>query len=401
MKALRLSVIGLAMIALASCGDDEKPVPVAAPTDPTAKASATATVAPSQATPTVSMGPRGLTGVFDEPRETVPTRKVTPPAAPASPFTAWDGKSAVIYDVVASTEINLGMGSLPSFSPDGTRALWIAGEMGDGRLDGEIRLIELATGMVKSLGPGRAGYPRFLDDNTVAYGLPGTSNRVVSVDLRSGIQTDISGSDVDARFFERLNAERLTTPDGYRVNWEDDPSAPPMPRGGRSWVKVRVTDTHSGAVALAFQAFAAAPAGTGHVVVASRPSGQTVNLFLVAIATGQAQFLATTQWSSPNFPLVADDKRVAWVDDYCGDPPGNLLVHERATGQLTELMGIRSYVRLTPSGQFALGEFGGRALLDPVTFATAVTLPKGSDVNWSDDYRYAAHGVTGGHGGLC
>lgn len=400
MKALNLSVIGLLMVALASCGDDEKPTPAASATEPTAEVLATATVVSPTLQATVS-APKSLTGVFEEPRGAPATRKVTPPAAPVSPFTPWDGKSAVIYDVVVGTEIILGPGSLPNFSPDGTRAVWIAGEMGDGRLDGEVRLVELATGNVRSLGPGRAGYPRFLDDNTVAFSLPGTSNRVVSVDLRSGIQTDISGTEVDRRWAEALQAQRLTTPDGYRVSFEEDPAAPQMPRGGWPWVKVKVTDTRSGRVALAFEAFAAAPAGTGHIVVASKVSGQTVNLFLVEIATGQAQFLSTTRWSSPNFPLVADDRLVAWIDDYCGDPPGNLTIFYRTTKELIEATGVRSYVRLTPSGQLALGEFGARRLLDPATLATVATLPEGSDVSWSSDYRYAAHGVTGGHGGLC
>jgi hypothetical protein len=367
---------------------------------------ASPTPVPPQATATVALPPKGLTGVFDEPRATVPDRIVTPPAASASPFSQWDGKSTVIYDVKTGKEMNLGPGGVPSFSPDSTRAIWIAGEDPVSLVGGEARLIDLTTGSVTSLGPGRGFYPRFLDDNTVAFPLPDDSNSVVSVDLRSGARSDISGNEATNRYFERLDALRLTTPDGYRVSWQADPTAPRLPRSGSASEKVMVADTRSGQVALAFDAFAASPAGSGYVVVASKAKGQTVNLFLVEIAGGQAQFIATTRWSG-NFPLVADDNRVVWIDNFCGDPPGNLEVYDRTTKQLTEVTGVHDYVRLTPSGQLALGAFGARSLMDPVTFATGPSLPASksttgaSDVSWSDDYRYAAHGLTGGHGGLC
>ena len=82
---------------------------------------------------------------------------------------------------------------------------------------------------------------------------------------------------------------------------------------------------------------------------------------------------------------------------------------ERAAKRLTEVdtAGKAWWVLLTPSGQVGLGEFGAHTLYDPATFNALVQLPartgttNGADIAWSPDYRYAAYGTTGGHGGLC
>ncbi len=55
--------------------------------------------------------------------------------------------------------------------------------------------------------------------------------------------------------------------------------------------------------------------------------------------------------------------------------------------------------------------FGASALIDPETLEYVAVIPDldptsnapnmsiADDVRWSPDYRYAAHGVAGGHGG--
>jgi DNA-binding CsgD family transcriptional regulator len=350
---------------------------------------------------TAAPGTKGLLGVFEDPRPMAPSRAVTAGSAPASPFAAWDGKSTVIYDVSTGKETNLGAGSLPVFSPGGTWAVWIAGAQADGRLEGEVRAIELATGTVKSLGPGRAGFPRFLDNSTVVFSLPGTDSRLAAVDLESGARVDISNEDANRRHRERLSQERMTTPDGFRISSLPNSAATPVARGGPFWRDVTVTDLRSGTIVLAFEAFAALPAGAGQIVVASKPNGATVNIFLVSIAAGQAQFLGTTRLSEPNFPLAADGQRVVWVDDFCGQPQGNVFMYERSSGELIQISGLQGLVTLTPSGKLAVGYFGATAVIDPLTFSTLATVPDEGDVNWSSDYRYAAHGQVGGHGGLC
>lgn len=386
----------LAAVLFGACGDDDDPSPTpgqtatpsAAATQP---ASATPAPSPTAAVTATSAPAKGLTGIFEEPRP-VQANRVTPPPVPPSPFMAWDREAtpAVIYDVVLGTEVNLGPGSAPVFSPDGKLGAWGAGTTDAAALSGEIRVIELATGSVRVLGPGR--FPRFIENEVVAYFLPGGSNQLVAHNVATGAKTDITGQEVDRRNSERIFAERETTPDGFRVT---------SVSLGPGLSDVKVTNTANGQVVLAFQASAARPAGAGHIVVASKPSGATVNLFLVSIATGQGEYVATTRFTDGNFPLVADGARIAWVDDFCGQPAGNLFVYERATNALTEVAGISAFVRLTPDGRLALGAFGARRLMHPTTFETVATIPDGSDVNWTPDYRYASHGWTGGHGGLC
>jgi len=396
-----LVVAGLLAVA---CGDDDDsrpgPTSTAAPASESAtgteQATATTTASSTPVATATFAAPKGLTGLFHEPRTTA-IKKVTPPAAPPLGFAEWDG-SAVIYDVVAGKETNLGPGSAPVFSPDGRLAAWSTGD-GFAFTDREVKVIDLATGSVRAIAPGRA--PHWLDDDTVAYFLPGTENKLAALNLTTGITTDVTDQRTPNVYIDRLVAARETTPDGFRVTSVFASDATPLARGGQSWKDVKVTSVATGQVVLAFKAFEAAPAGKGHIVVAASPAGTTVNLFLVAIATGQAEFIATARASEPNFPLVGDDARIAWVDDFCGQPPGNLTVYDRGEKTVTEVEGVSDYVRLTPDGRLGLGAFGARRLMDPVSFQTVARIPTGSDVNWSPDYRYASHGWTGGHGGLC
>lgn len=362
---------------------------------------------PEGLTATVMPRPSALTvsGLFADPRPLGPVTRVVPPAPVASPFEPVPGDSVVIFDRAAQHATDLGSGSLPSFSPDGAKVAWVAGVAGSFGVEGEVRLMDLADGHTSTVGRGRSA--RFLDADHLTFFTQG--NEKVSLDLRTGASAPTSGHADDAGFFERLESAQATTPDGFRITKSADPTSAPLPRGGARSSLVRVIDTRTGATVREFQAFAATPAGWGSIAVAAPAQDDTINIFLVDVVTGRAEFLATTRWSAPNFPFAADDARVIWVDNVCGAPPGNLFVYERQAHRLIEVDtgGQAWWVQLTPSGHIARGAFGAEALIDPSTFTPLIQLPPrtgaagGGDIAWSPDYRYAAYGVSGGHGGRC
>jgi hypothetical protein len=328
---------------------------------------------------------------------------VKAPALPVSVFTPVPRGETVLFDIAGKKATSFGPGSLPSFSPDDSRITWVAGTPG---AEGDVKYMDFSTGKTTDLGKGR--FARFLDADHITFFARG--NEKVSVDLRTGASAPIDGTLDDTRYFERLDAARSTTPDGFRITRRDDPKATPLPRGGSSSSLFRVVD-RTGAPVLDFTAFAAVPAGRGTVAVASTVRNETVNLFLVDIATGRADFIATTRFSLPGFPFAGNDARIAWVDNFCASPSGHPFVYERQTKRLVEVDttgGPAWWVDLTPSGDIAVGEFGAQFLIDPLTFAPAVRLPDrtgtlggGADTAWTRDYRYAAYGSSGGHGGHC
>ena len=374
-------VVVVAVVVTNSGGDDTSHAGTSSPaSSPTAAASATADQ------------PRTVSGLFQDPRTSLPTRTIQPPPPGPSPFKAWDGRSTVIYDTENKTEMDLGPGSLPEFSPDSQYAIWAAGDFSQSGVDGNIRLLDLTTGAVTTIGNGRpAG---FVDNDTVAWFL-GSSAIAVKVNIHTLAQDRLTEAESTKLMQDLQSANEVslrTTPDGFRVEPVDDSAtAPPT--------KSQVINLKTGAVVLQdIQSSFAIAAGAGHIAVETLPNGGTHNVFLISIATGQATFLGTARVSF-NDSFAADEQRVIWGDGTCLDPPGDLLVYDRKTGGL--VAAPLGFASLTSSGDIAAGAFGALAILDPTTFATIASIPQGSDVHWSPDYRFAAHGTVGGHGGLC
>jgi DNA-binding CsgD family transcriptional regulator len=351
----------------------------AADNDSAAPASATATAAPS---PSVQATPATVTGLFEDPRPTN-ARQVELPPAPPSPFKDWDGVSTVIYDTQTLKETNLGPGGLPSFSPDSTRVVWVAGDSATSGGDGEVRVIDLNTGAISTLGTSR--FAQFLDNDTVGMLEPGASNNAISLDLRTGTTTPIAGLSVGA-------LPNSTTPDGYRITWEKG--------GAKGEIKtLRVIDV-SGAVALQTEAFDAVPAGGGHIALQTAVRNGTTNVFLVALKSGEAEFLGTAGIMNQNSRLLANSQRVIWFDNYCSQTNQKAMVFDRGTDEVAAVS-LPGTTAFTPDGRLVAASFGGAALLDPATFETTVSIPPAGDIAWSPDYRYAAHGQAGGHDGPC
>jgi DNA-binding CsgD family transcriptional regulator len=349
---------------------------------------ATATVIAS-ASPTVSApptpgAPLTVTGLFDDPRQTTPARTIQPPPAPPSPFKDWDGVSTVIYDTQTLKETNLGPGSLPSFSPDAQKAIWVAGDNAVSGHDGEILLVELPTGVVTTLGISRSAW--FVDNDTVAFFEPGdTTNSQISLDLRTGMKTPSVGGTVAS--------QPTPTPYGYRITQEKA-----GPKGEYRIVSVLGP---SGEILMPFDALNAIPADANHIAVQTRVNSGTTNVFLIDLKTGAAQFLGTARIPNSSSLILANARQVIWFDNFCSiTEQQQAMVFQRANSELLAV-DLPSNVAFTPDGRLLVARFGGGALLDPITFAATATIPPAGDIRWSPDYRYAAHGQTGGHDGPC
>ena len=191
---------------------------------------------------------------------------------------------------------------------------------------------------------------------------------------------------------------QIVTAEGYLIR-QVERGTPPYPFLRNAF---EVVDPADGRVLLTFEAYMAKPAGPGEIVVATTPENESTNIFIVSLATGQATFIATSWYTAPNWPLAANRDLVVWTEDYCGAPPGRTRVFDRRTDTLTEL-DRTDWVELTPGGLIGDSRhgFGARALIDPRTWSYVITLPDGTDVVWSPDYRYASRGLILGHGRLC
>ena len=164
-----------------------------------------------------------------------------------------------------------------------------------------------------------------------------------------------------------------------------------------------------GPAVLEFVAFDAVLAGGGEIAVAATPQDGRVNMFVVFESDAHAEYVGTTRYTPPNWSFSAHSPYVMWVDNACGEQPGNIFIRNRASGVLTEIVvpeddphgySLR-WVAFTPDGLIAVGAFGADALIDPKTLEYVAVLPGGGDTIWSADYRYASRGLTFGHGGLC
>lgn len=366
------------------------------PTPHTAVATSATTATPPPSTPLAE-----VTGLFEDPRPTGVARHVTlSQSSSLITFTPWDRESMVLYDARTGEELNLGPGRFGTFSPDSRLVAWIEAEPGTtfSGGPGEGWVMDLETRERQPLGEARV--LRFLEDGRLAIGV-GASD-AEALDLATGMRQPIDSAMAFNPPFRR------TTPDGYEliedVSQDDD-----------GWYRSTWTlrDPARDAVLLRFDAFRATPAGRGWLAVATYPridapqqdqlqDHGTVNVFLVDIASGRAEFIATSAWSYANWPLVANERYVAWTDDYCGFPEnGPTRIYDRTTGEITQLDASLWLEALTEDGTLAVGEFGANALIDIESLQYTVRLVDVGDNAWSPDYRWASAGQYGAHGGLC
>ena len=410
---LRSVLVGIALfvggLVLACNGGDDAPPTETATEAPMSTATSEWTP-PITPTPVATADPEPPSPAevsgLDAPLGDLPEVETQPlPEMPASSFSEWDGHSVMLYDVVEMTERNLGPGSFVGFSPDGTRLAWVAGEPG---LGDEAFVLELPDGEPQSLGPART--IRWLYNDEVIVHLP---NQPPGQNLREIVNVE--------------TGERRPS---------DEPPAPDMPDVGRieagsyrldrfrtsgypSWRSVfRLTDLSGALPPFEFEATEVALTSGGRLFVLApppEPSGPPeemgphietglANVFEIDIETGEARVMETTMATAPNTPFVESSRYNAWADNFCNLPdagPSRTLVYDRATERLIAF-DRAEWVVLTERDELGVGAFGPRALLDLDTLEYNVVIdPNGSDITWSPDYRYAARGFAGGHGGLC
>ncbi len=394
-----------------ACSDDDSP-PTSTPTSTaTATPTSTATVVPSS-TVTSTPGPtaspeveaRQVTGL-DAPVGELPRVDTLPfPEMPASSFSPWDGRSMMLYDVVEMTERNLGPGQFAGFSPDGTRFAWVAGEPGLGK---EAFLLELPDGEPSSLGPART--IRWLSNDEVIVHLP---NQPPNQNPREIIKVATGERRPDDLPPDPAAPGGTIVRGSYRLDRFRTSGYP-------SWRSIfRLRDLRGGARPLEFEATEAALTSGGRLFVIApppEPSGPPANMgphletglanvFEIDIETAGARVMATTMATAPTTPFVESSRYNAWADNFCNLPdagPSRTLVYDRATDRLIAF-DRGEWVVLTERDELGIGEFGPRALLDLDTLEYSVVIdPDGVDIAWSQDYRYAARGFAGGHGGLC
>lgn len=407
--------IAAAVLGAVGCSNDSKDsqTPTAGIQSTVTPVAATAT--PAATTPTVVPTPGAprvqVSGLFSGPppagsQPPVTTRILAP--RPPSTFPAWDALSAVIYDTKLGTTTNIGIAYVVNFSPDSSRAAWIATTAGGG--PGPATLMDIATGARRTFGDGQNIV--FLDDRRVVVNQPQTSNWRV-FDIATGqLSTDQS---LPAR---TLPGEPSYPPAPVGYYWVVTPDqTTALSRGWTGRSDFKLIERSTGVTALQFDAVLAAPGGDGEVVVATPLQGAETNVFVVNIQSGKAEFIARTRFGQgPNWPLSGSARYVLWTDNYCwaegGAAQGAITLYDRTTKSLTSVDdGVSAndlqrdrFARLTPAGVIALGSFGAQALIDPVSFAYTTVLPgvnTASSRTWSPDYRYAAYASGGGHGGLC
>jgi hypothetical protein len=339
-----------------------------------------------------------VTGLFEDPHP-LPTTIARPLAdRPAGPFQPVDRISTVLYEIEGNTETNLGPGNGGSFNSTSTHMVWLRGPAGETL---EAMVIDLRTKVQQSLGP--AGSACWKDDTVVALRPPranGAEGPGTLVDVRTGARTPAESVSCAKRF------DITTTPDGLELRQEYSTIDTPVPMS--NWY---LTDTATGELMLKFEAYQAVPADPGWLVVATiiqvsdTPtelgfSSGTTNIFLVEISTGEATFIATSSWVYANWPLVANERYVAWTNAYCGQPQGTTHIYDRETGEIFDLEQPLWLVAFTDDGRLATDAFGPRSLIDLESMTYDAALP-GGEPEWSPDWRYASIGLAGGHGGLC
>jgi hypothetical protein len=435
MRALLSLTVTVCVLLLTACwgGDDE-------PVDRTA--------APPSETPASPTPETGSGELFTEPRPRQPDASLGVPARPASPFSAWDRESVVLYDLEQMTERSYGRGFLVSFSADGSLLAMNLQSPASGR--NVVRVVTLATGETRDFDT-EGGFAAFVDEHHLY--MPG-QGEVRVLDIRSGESMPLrqvtdpvlrvlleqrAGSGVRLTADQRYSMQReIAGPDGLR---QCQPKPAPEERLCRAeaFEHWKVTEVATGAVVLELRAYEVVPGAPGEILVATSPRCRsrdgslkwceevllelrqddppgsfqfeyaegTVNIFSVDIASGRAEFIATasfrpnTQIWPANWPLIANERHIVWTGGFCAEKRDGTQIYDRRTRRITQLdQGF--WVKFTPGGDLGVDEFGPRAILDIETFQWKFVLPElAIDVAQSPDGRYLAVAGVLGHGGLC
>ncbi len=304
-------------------------------------------------------------------------------------------------------ELDLGPGSVPVFSPDGTRAAFIAGDDAV-NTGGHLHIVELEDGSTSELAAtGNAVI--WQDARLLSVRHPDGTWNSVDVDTGRTQPTDsptpppAPGPDPANGAYELRELERVGTP---------------LQRGGNS--RKRFEAVFRDGSSTIFEAYWAVPYSPSTVVIATEPQPDTLatNLFLVNLETGEAMFLVSTYASSPNWPLTAGNGRLLWTERYCAlvdeetnllEPAGDVMFFDVSSDTLTRIEfpaalsrspweGV--YASLSGDDAFQVGTFGVRARGSFESMTLTVVFPT-EVFDWTDDWTFAATGQTPGHGGLC
>jgi hypothetical protein len=422
--AVAAALAALLLFAEACTNEEARPPVPATTTQAPATSTPTATAPPSVRLDAASAIERGfhdgrpslngnIDGWFTEPRP-APPHEVRSPPPPQSPFAAWNSQDVVLYDVLTMTERNFGPGIAPSFSPDGLRLAWLGG-VRQGPPPGtpfELRVLDLAAGHVRDLGPTRSEV-RWLDNEQLVLLVSGEAAAVI-VNVDTGVRRPAEETEI---------AAVTRVPPG-------DPEASMIEAGGHRLELVaqeqrnvvlrrtyRLLQVDTGATRLQFDAFQAVLAPDGGLFIATVPEAGaievlanegildsvTVNVFQVEPATGNARFIATAHPLGRHMSLAASVEHVFWAERLCSGAAARAWLYSRVDGELLEI--TEAWVAsFTPRGTLAVGIYGTKRLVGSRTLADIVALPQAearglgglATVVWAQDYRYAAVGNYGG-----
>ena len=316
---------------------------------------------------------------------------------PPPDFPSPGSDEVVLYDVERLVATSLGTGAFPRFSPDGSHLAWITPRAGTESQWREVQVLDIASMAQRSLGAAR--HVRWLDRETLIVSLPG-GNEQETIDLGTGGRQPVADDNpppVSSGSVVRRFALEVVHRDDYPL-----------------WRSIfRMTDSTGALEPLKFEAYRAELSEDGQLFVVTTPEHPThpgvggsefgeSNLFAVDPITAEATHIAAVSSNAPNWPFSVNAEFIVWTDNAC-DFPGRsrTLVLDRRDGSLSAVTpGL--WVSLTSNGLIAAGQFSPKSLIDPETLEYVVVLPTDiADVRWSPDYRYAANGFEGGHGGLC
>ena len=336
---------------------------------------------------------RPLIGLFTEPRPREPDAVVTPGPRP-QPFAPWDGKSTVLYDLVACTETNLGIGGDASFSPNGGQLVWIAnlslfGTAEPGMPEDIVWVLDLRSGERRSYGAGRSAF--FQDDRTLSISFIFGSNENRLVDIDSGETVgEPQAYDPAAPFRVVFGAYEVVRTAPHPIEVTDIGTV------AFTW-RIRRLDRDG--TPLEFEALFAYPYGDEAVIFVGPTVDGWNNVFLVAPDSGEATFVSSIDagllpWAFP----FATRPHMAWADGICEPDRRRVLLYDLENNKLIELTNLPgSLVRPLGDERLGVGEYpsGESGIVDTQTLEYIVSLPGNIGAlngRWSADRRFAVIG---------
>lgn len=409
MRRARVLAVALLSVALACTGtggtevtptSTDQPAPTAVSTVASeGRAPSTLTPAPkatSTATPPTPWRPP----VLSEPPPPLPPREqVVLPVRPQSPFSEWDGKSVVVYDLIDRVESDFGLGSHVTLSPGEHALAWVSEES----RDLELRILNLSSWQVRSLGPART--VKWIDDRTVEVRLP-ISDRIELVDIQTGERT-----------------RPVPSVDGGQGNQVQQESDLTLVRIGRDrWrAEYQVFDLQGRSPPLIFEAYQATLAPDATLFVATVPpqpymaaegASDTeeglLSILAVDFLSRSTVRLTSALATAPNWRFVASTTHLAWNERRCGHDPAlsSIVLFDRTRREATAIdFGEPVWLEaLLGEDRMAVSRFGfgADAIVDIAKREYLVVLPRNvSRVVWTSDSRFAAVGRPLGHGGVC